>query len=244
MSNSGISWPTEENQFDNPYHSTIAFEQFLNEHGCFRPGTRIMDIGSGLGANLCYFARRHSAVEFLGLDYNQEKVELGKRLLEERQLSTAGLVFGDWFNLPKDYFGSFDGIFNCHTLCCFKRIEPAIESLVALRPRWIAFNALFYDGPLDVLIHIRDHTNPAIADDNPDGDFNTFSLSNTAAVLGTAGYRLSAVQPFYPPVELPKRPGGTRGTFTVKTDMHPRTQFSGPVHLPWHFVLAQRDLKD
>jgi SAM-dependent methyltransferase len=237
----GISWPTEEYQFDHPYYSTIEFERFLNEHGCFLPGTRIMDIGSGLGANLCYFARRHADVGFLGVDYNHEKVEIGKRLLEKRQLTGATLAFGDWFDLPTEYRGTFDGIFNCHTLCCFKRIEPAIQTLISLRPRWVAFNALFYDGPLDVLIHIRDYTYPAIADDNPDGDFNVFSLSNMTAVLEAGGYRLSAVKPFYPPVELSKPRDGARGSFTVNTEMHPRTLFSGPVHLPWHFVLAERD---
>ena len=44
-----------------------------------------------------------------------------------------------------------------------------------LKPNWIAINSLFYDGPLDVLIHIRDHESN-IKDDNI--QILIFSLSN------------------------------------------------------------------
>jgi SAM-dependent methyltransferase len=227
-------------QIDSPYFSSIAFEKFLKERACFRGGTEVMDIGTGLGANLHYFREQNPTVRFLGIDYNPTKVEVGRRFLEKKGLEGIRLEAGDWFRLPSEYKGRFDGILSIHIVCCFKRIDPALEALTALKPRWLAINSLFYQGPLDVLIHIRNHNNPELKDDDPDGDFNIFSLEHTARVLAENGYKLSSAEPFYPPVSLPKKPGGGRGTYTMRTDIHERTQFSGPVHLPWHFLLAMK----
>jgi hypothetical protein len=48
------------------------------------------------------------------------------------------------------------------------------------------------------------------------------------------------VEPFTITVDLPKPKDGQRGTYTVRTEWNKRSQFSGPVYLPWHFVLAVR----
>ena len=233
-------WPNEVAQFDMPHYSTMAFEQFLASRGCFREGTKVLDIGSGLGANFGYFSGKNPGVSFLGLDYNADKVEAGKHLLAEKNILCVDLELGDWFNLPPQYVGQFDGIYNCHTLCCFKRIEPALQAIISLSPRWLAFNSLFYEGPMDVLIHIRDYNKPAITDDNPDGDFNIFSLANIRDILSSNDYVLVGDEPFYPPKDLPRPAGGSRGSYTMRTELHERTQFSGTVYLPWRFILAER----
>jgi len=233
-------WPSEVAQIERPYYSTIAFEEFLRRHGVWKPQTEVIDIGTGIGANLFYFRERNPEIEFVGLDYNQQKIEQGRQVVADRGVSGISLEAGDIWKLPSSWTGRFDGITVIHTLCVFRRIEPFIETLTALRPRWIAINSLFYPGPLDVLIHIRDHEHPEIADDNPDGDFNIFSLNRTAEVFGAQGYRLTQTEGFYPRAPLAKPSDGRRGTYTMSTDFSPRTQFSGPVHLPWHFLLAQR----
>jgi len=232
-------WQSEYPQIDNPYFSTIAFEEFLAARGGFLDGKEIFDIGTGIGANLYYFAAKNPGVRFLGGDYNADKIAEAKDVAKAR--GDNGLAFEtvDWFDISDGYRGRFDGIINVHTLCCFKRIEPAIEALCALEPRWIAFNSLFYEGPLDVMIHIRDHDNPAIGDDNPDGDFNIFSLPLVRELFTKHGYKLHS-EPFHPPQALPQPNNGARGTFTAQTEWHERTQFSGPVHLPWHFLFASR----
>lgn len=234
------SWPSEVGQIERPYYSTVAFETFLRRHGCWRPQAEMLDIGTGIGANLFYFREKNAQVRFLGIDYNAEKIEQGRRVISARAAEGIALEAGDIWKLPAEWKGRFDGITVIHTLCVFRRIEPFIEALMALQPRWIAINSLFYPGPLDVLVHIRDHERPFIADDNPDGDFNIFSLTRTAETFAANGYGRFRAEPFYPPAALPKPANGSRGTYTMQTELSPHTQFSGPVHLPWHFVLAQR----
>ena len=200
--------------------------------------TRVLDMGTGIGSNLHYFGQRNPGVKFLGADYNLRKIEEATEIARDRGASSLSFEALDWFNLPKRLDSVFDGVFNIHTLCCFRHIEPAVKALCALHPRWVAFNSLFYEGPLDVMIHIRDHDNPVISDDNPDGDFNTFSLPRLRDVFAEQGY-VTTAEPFHPPEALPRPAGGARGTYTVATDWHERSQFSGSVYLPWYFVFAE-----
>jgi hypothetical protein len=232
-------WQSEYPQIEKPYYSTVAFEEFLARQGGFRDGAEILDIGTGIGANLHYFADQNPGVQFLGGDYNGDKIAEANDVAKARGANSLKFETVDWFAMADSYRGRFDGIINVHTLCCFKRVEPAIEAVCALEPRWIAFNSLFYEGPLDVMIHIRDHDNPAIGDDNPDGDFNIFSLPLVRETFAKHGYQLHA-EPFHPPQALPRPANGARGTFTAQTEWHERSQFSGPVYLPWHFLFASR----
>ena len=227
-------------QFETPYYSTIAFEQFLKECGCFKPKTDVLDIGAGCGANIYYMAKKYPNTNFIGMDYNKKLIAVGNEMLKMYKLTNVNLEYGDWFLLPKKLKNRFDGIFNIHTLCCFKSLTPALDALVRLHPQWLAFNSLFYQGPLDVLIHIRDHKKGAPKDNNPDADFNTFSLPMMQSYLKRRGYKNFIYQKYHIPVDLPKPKNGQRGTYTVKTSFDKRAQFSGPVYLPWYFVLASK----
>ncbi|MEG3618552.1 class I SAM-dependent methyltransferase [Magnetovibrio sp. PR-2] len=226
-------------QFDNPFYSTQKLESFLKEQGCLQTGKKVLDMGCGYGAYLSYFGAQNPDMSFVGIDYNQSDVELGNQLLKERNIDSVELKCSNWFDLDSDMKGQYDGVMSVHTLCCFKDIDEPISKLCELSPRWIALNSLFYDGPLDVLIHIRGYDTPWIEDDDPDGDFNIFSFEKTAKIFERYGYETSFT-PFYPEVDLPKPENGRRGSYTMGTDLHPRSQFSGPVFLPWHFALAQK----
>lgn len=233
-------WPSEVRQIDEPYHSTIAFEDFVRTRGGFRSGGSVLDVGTGIGANLFYFRRKNPGSTFVGFDYNPDKIATGQWVRDHFGGEGIALQTADIWNLPPEWTGAFDGVTVIHTLCVFKQIEPVLDRLLALQPRWLAINSLFYEGPLDVLIHIRSHEHPHIADDNPDGDFNIFSLTRLGDFLAARGYRMAS-EPFYPPQPLPRPAGGSRGTYTMATELSERTQFSGPVHLPWRFVFAERD---
>lgn len=225
-------------QFKTPLYSTVEFEKFLNGAGCILPNKEILDIGCGAGAVTAYFSKKHPETRFKGIDYNKALIELGNQM--DRGMSNLSLEIGDWYNLPKDFRNRYDGVYNVHALCCFKSFADAIDALTELNPRWIAFNSLFYDGPLDVLIHIRDYTMPEIKDDDSDGEFNIFSLPMVKGYLVKKGYAKFKCVKFKMPEELPRPHDGQRGTYTVKTEFDERSQFSGPVYLPWCFVLAEK----
>ena len=60
-----------------------------------------------------------------------------------------------------------------------------------------SYKLVFYDGPLDILIHIRDLENNKIKDDNPDADFNIHSLQNTKKILKNMDIKLLRLTIFF-----------------------------------------------
>ena len=134
----------------------------------------------------------------------------------------------------------FDGLICIHTLCCFKKLDVVIKNFCKIKPKWIAINSLFFDGNLDVLIHIRNYQNKRLEDNNPDGDFNIFSLPKVEEIFRKNGYKIISKDPYFPKKKIKKLEYGEIGSYTIKTEIHRRTTFSGPIHLPWHFVVAKK----
>ena len=227
-------------QFDAPYESTKAFYRFLKKHACFKSGTSYLDIGAGFGCVAAHFAKKEPRSRFLGVDYNPACVKIGARAIKKHRLDNLKLKGGDWFHLPSLMKGVFDGVFNTHTFCVFRDSIDATDELIKLKPRWVAFNSLFWDGYTDVFIHTRDSTKPAADVGSPDSDLNIFSLPTLRKHLKNHGYSRVYAQPFTISIDLPRPADGRRGTYTVETEWSKRSQFSGPVYLPWHFVLAMR----
>ncbi len=230
-------------QFDTPYYSTIDFHDFLNRHGCFKNEKSYLDIGCGFGCVTYYFGKQHPQSHFVGADYEREDIGEGKKELAKRKEKNIELMYGDWFKLPKSMQGKFDGIFNTHTFCVMKDFIGATKKLLELKPQWVAFNSLFWEGPIDVFTHTRDSDRPLKDKEAPDSDFNICSLTTLKKYLSKQGYGDISFEKFEIAHNLPKPSDGRRGTYTVKTEWSAYTQFSGPIHLPWYFVLAKKSKK-
>ncbi len=232
----------------NPKYSTQAFSSFLQRNGCFKSSDDelVVDMGTGGGSGLAYFAKSFPGTDFLGIDYNLELVEWINNVffLENPGCcpENMSVAYGDWtrpLDIIENCNKNITGVISVHSLCTQKNFSDAASYLVELEPEWIAFNSLFYDGPLDVLIHIRDKESD-MNDDNPDADFNIHSLPCAADFMQSKGYSLRSVEPFDIGLPLPRPGGGKRGTYTVKTDWSDYSQFSGPVYLPWQFLLFEK----
>ena len=184
---------------------------------------------------------------FYGIDYNREIVRWVNEDLWVNninyKLDNLKLIYGDW-NKPKSIIESINNskikcILSVHSLCTQKKFSDAIQKLISLDPEFIAINSLFYKGPIDVLIHIREYTSN-LPDDNPDGDFNIHSLTEADKFMESKGFKNIATEFFEINLDLPKPSNGERGTYTIHSSISKYTQFSGPVFLPWHFVLYKR----
>jgi hypothetical protein len=178
--------------------------------------------------------------EFIGIDYNEKVIDWGSEYLNKININNLYLEHGDWYNIPNNYKDMFDGIFSIHSFCTLKKIDKALDALLNLNPNWIGLNSLFYEGPCDVLIHIRDYTRPEITDEYPDADFNIFSLYKLQEYFDDHGFKEFHYKKFKIPFDIDRPLNKGRGTYTVKTKFDDHAQFSGPVYLPWYFIIAKK----
>ena len=235
------------NDFLNPKISSIKFSEFIKKNNLLETNKGIcIDLGSGPGSGTYYLAKQFPDIEFLGIDYNKKLIAWLKIFLKQNDgkklnLKNLRIEFGDW-NKPKEIIKKFKNknlqtVISVHSLCTQKNFEEAANKIIKLNPNKIVFNSLFYEGPLDVRIHINDR-NSNLEDDNPDADFNIHSLNAARAYLKSKGYTKIIFEKFDIGTNLPKPINGERGTYTINSDFGKYTQFSGPVHLPWYFVAA------
>jgi SAM-dependent methyltransferase len=226
-------------QLKKPYYSTIQFEKFLLKHKILQNKNvnNVLDVGCGLGANIQYFSKKYPNINFTGWDYSKKLITQARKINQNLKN-----IFNiqDIYKIRSNNNYNFDLIFSVHTFCVFKEIEEPIRRLSKIKSKWLAINSLFYDAPLDVLIHIRDLKDKTITDSNPNADFNIHSLSNTFKILRKYNYTLIDYINFYPEKKI-KRKNLGRGSYTIKTEFNKNTIFSGPVHLPWYFILAKKN---
>ncbi len=229
---------SEIKQLYKTYQSTISFYNFLKKNNVFKNKKfKMLDAGCGIGANIFYFSKKFPKANFVGIDYLKERVRYAKKINKNNNIK---FYVDDMNKKNKAVEKNIDLVTCVHTLCCFKKLDGPIKFMLKYKPKWIAINSLFYEGLLDVLIHIRDHES-TIKDDNVNSDFNIFSLVNLKKILRKTDYKLQKYQPFFPYKNIPKPKKGKRGSYTIKTQFNKRTTFSGPVHLPWYFVLIKRN---
>ena len=192
---------------------------------------------------MSYYVKNYPKVKFTGLDYRKNNIARAKVLYKKFKLVNSDFV---QFNaLKKNNNKNLlkpDGIISEKTFCTFKDIKKPIINLINLQPKWIAINSLFYEGNMDVLVHIRE-TKSFYAvnykDNNPDGDFNIFSINNLNNILKKTKYKITQIKPFFPPKEI-KADKKYRGSYTMRTAINKNTCFSGPVLLPWYFILIEK----
>ena len=235
--------------FKYPKESTKSFFSFLEKNSvlnCIEEEI-ILDMGAGAGSGTFFFAKNKKNAKFIGIDYNKELVEWVNGEIWDNnsiyKMKNLDLIYGDWNN-PQDiiksiYPSKIKSILSIHSLCTQKNFGESMNKLIQLNPEFIAINSLFYDGPLDVLIHIRDLKNN-ISDNNPDADFNIHSLPAGNEYMKKLNYEICDYEPFNINLNLDRPEDKGRGTYTLKTELSEFSQFSGPVYLPWYFVLYKK----
>lgn len=234
--------PSEIAQLTTPYMSTLELKSTLvsliSEHNT----NIVLDLGCGIGAQSFFLAKNFPDVSFVGLDYNPNHIDVATVFSKKEEITNLSFEVFDIFNPDQSSTNKFKekkiGLFSLHALCCFRNFEPFFDAIIQLNPSWFVVKSLFFHGPLEVLIHIRDFNNPQ-HDDDPNSDFNIFSKEKVTEYLKSNSFNVE-YSDFYPEKSLPRPIDGKRMSYTMSTDFHPRTQFSGPVHLPWSFLKATR----
>lgn len=93
-------------QYENPYRSTVKFWDFLSSQIKNTRGNKILDLGCGAGAALGYILNEgvNFISEGVGIDINSEVVDIGNRILKQKNIRNGVLKAGDIFNLDDDGF--------------------------------------------------------------------------------------------------------------------------------------------
>ncbi|MCH1505865.1 class I SAM-dependent methyltransferase [bacterium] len=218
-------------QLEAPYRSTVKFCDWMDGLRLIRqePSLEILDVGAGSGANLHYLSDRYPGHGLLGAELNGDLVSDANARFQELDLKCQ-IEQADLYNFSKDYVDRFDGIVCLQTLSWLPGYEEAIDSMLSLRPQWIALSSLFFDGELNCTVKVEDGQN------DRECFYNIYSLSSLQDHCKSRGYGTLTWEPFVIDVDLPiSNPRGL-GTYTKELVSGNRLQFSGPLSMPWYFV--------
>ena len=95
---------------------------------------------------------------------------------------------------------------------------------------------------MDVYIHIASNWKITYNKKNIDGDFNIHSIQKLKTLLKNYNYKITSVKDFFPKKKIVSDKL-KRGTYTMNTEINKNTMFSGPVYLPWKFIMIEKIAK-
>ncbi|MGI8509537.1 MAG: class I SAM-dependent methyltransferase [Gemmatimonadaceae bacterium] len=231
-----------EGQFQEPYRSTVMFSDWLIAQGVLDESrrSRVLDVGAGLGANVAYMGQRFTTSDITGLELNPELVVQGNARLMHAHLSNCQLITGNLYRLNEVCNNEYDGVVSLQTLSWLPEYKAAVGSIASCGAEWIAFSSLFFEGHVSCKIEITDHA-LNLSDEEPRRTFyNIYSLPEVTETLRRSGYPNVSFIPFEIDRDLPRPTHGGMGTYTEKLESGHRLQRSGPLLMPWYFVLARR----
>jgi SAM-dependent methyltransferase len=205
-----------------------------------RTSSTVCDMACGYGANTAYLGKRYPEVSFTGIDFNPDDIAMGSDIIHnELKLSNVNLKTGDWYNLSEEDRGVFDGLISFQTLSWMPGYRRELESLAKLNPRWIAISSLFFDGNIDFDIKIHEYDR--LCEGIPrESYYNIYSLPKVQEEFRRLGYENFEYYPFDIDIDIPQSHVGHMGTYTQKLEGGKRIQISGPLLMPWYFIVAYK----
>lgn len=212
-------------QYDEPYRSTVEFGLFAKDW--MYKSKRIIDIGCGTAAASNYLAGMFEKTDFMGADVSENLLAIARK---NKWLPNLFFSEFDVLNI-EDKYTEIDGVISLQTLHVLPEYETAITQICTkINPRWMAFSTLLYDGGISCKIIVSEPNRPR------ESYYNIYSLPQMTRYLSTYGYKLTKSQPFIMDRKMP-RPSNPD---IMQTWTYGDKQISGPLWLPWWFVMYER----
>jgi ubiquinone/menaquinone biosynthesis C-methylase UbiE len=230
-------------QFKAPYRSTVKFCDWLEQLGVLskESNCKILDIGTGKGANLFYMVQRFPDCQYLGMDINTDFVQEGNSFFGKENINNCSLEYGDLYNLNfEKYTNKFEGIISYQTLSWLPEYENALTEAIKLNPKWISLSSLFYDGLVDCKVEIQEFKNPQERNSFKTSFYNIYSLPRIKNFFFEKGYKIFKYCPFEIDIDLPKPEHTYMQTYTQMLIDKKRVQISGPLLMNWYFIFAEQ----
>jgi len=242
-------------QLDNPYQSTISFFDFLNEKHLINERSKLVDACCGSGGNTFYAAKRFHPKRIVGFDYQEEFLSIARdyksKFYDDKKKSETEITFcnGDIYNINSvlsnnRQIAAVDGVIFLQTLSWLTDWRKALTELNHFNSDWIALSSLFYDGLIEAEITIKSYSRDCGIIAAPPYDvspYNVYSIALVEQFLRNIGFRRFHWQEFHIKAPLEKPDDKNKmGTYTIEETTGRLIQISGPILMPWYFLLAER----
>jgi len=234
-------------QLKTPYQSTIAFFDFLEELNLINSESKIVDACCGSGANTFYASNRFSLKKIIGFDYQEEFLSLAKEyqknLTKYKEVSfiKANVYEIDNFldQLRRNNILFNDGVIFLQTMSWLTNWRDSLKQLNKLDTNWIAISSLFYEGLIEAVITINQY--PDTKSEPTSFPYNIYSMPTVEDYLKDLGFKhfywkkFELNTPLNKPNDLNKM-----GSYTIEDKDGKLITISGPIMMPWSFLVAKR----
>lgn len=242
-------------QLENPYQSTISFFDFLDENQLINANTSLVDACCGSGCNAFYAAKRFSPKMIVGFDYQDEFLEIAREYQSKEfngSISRIDFCKGDVYDVKptidelnaRGQLFNANGIIFLQTLSWLTDWKKALQQLSSLNTEWIALSSLFYEGLIEAEISIKRYSsdgNNISASPYDVSPYNVYSMPIVEDFLKENGFveffwrKFDIKSPLKKPADVNKM-----GTYTIEEKSGSLLQVSGPIIMPWQFLIAKR----
>jgi ubiquinone/menaquinone biosynthesis C-methylase UbiE len=223
-------------QFKDPYRSTVSLGQFLSSHVGSLQG-EALDVACGAGANIFYLSQLFPKLSWTGVDLAGAYLFPHTRKLFAQHETSPNLLAGDFYRLtellPEK---KYDLVLSTQTLHTLPSYEQAMEQLLAVTSKWLVITSLFTHFRVDAKIETTDYTWPA---EVSRAYYSVYSLPRLREFCESHGAKEVITTDFNIDLDLSPPANMGLGTYTRMLDCGERLQFTGPVYMPWKFVLIR-----
>lgn len=223
-------------QYENPKEYTKQVSNYLSEWNLVNGNNvKILDAGCGAGANCNYFAVNYPNVEFDGVDLNKKYVKIANKLKRENNKFYPG----DLTNFK--FVRKYNGVLCLQTLSWMNDYKKVVKNFFKNKPDWILLTSLFYDGPVETIIKIKDYSRTMGDEKYRSSFYNIYSIDLLRKFVEKNNYKIEKIVHFEIPFDLYKNDDKGMGTHTIKLEDGKRLQVSGPLMMPWHTILITKN---
>ena len=226
-----------EKQYLKKYHSTEFLIRNLTTEFQGDKDFKILDLGTGGGANLYYLAKAFPFHRFTGIDINKHYIKMAKEKHQRLGIKNTEFYVIDFNESKKQNIidNGFDIIGSSQVLN-FINCEKAyqlIKQSFNKASKGVFMLSLLTDSLLDFEINITDYYFDKVV------PYNIYSIPKLELMAKDCGYRIKIKKWFEIDTDLEKNQPG-RGTYTIRTDKNKRLMFTDVLHLPWYFLYFER----
>lgn len=227
-------------QYEHPKQYTKELLQLFKEWDLSLVQGEILDLGCGGGAVTNLFAENFPTSNFTGIDINEKYISISNHHKKENS-SFKKIDF--YLDEDINSLNKYAGVMSFQTLSWLPNYDQFLTLLSLVDAKWALVTSLFYDGPVDAEIKIKDYSRKMGDVNYRESYYNIYSLEILESKLNQIGYSLTKIKPFDIGFDIPKPISKSMSTYTENTVDNKRIQISGPILMSWYTILISKTKK-